>query len=71
MMRLNSNSHIYNISIPSLLTEELLTLGEDASNLKYSGSKGDEAAERQGEAIRLSRGREPFVFILKRWENVQ
>ena len=54
------------ISIPSALTEELLLLAAVAeSNLKNSGSKGEEAAEREGEAIRLSRGRDPFVLILE------
>ena len=60
------------ISIPSALTEELLLLAAVAeSNLKNSGSKGEEEAaaadaEREGEAIRLSRGKEPFVLILER-----
>ena len=59
------------ISVPSPLTEELLLLAAVAeSNLKNSGSKGEEEAadaEREGEAIRLSRGKEPFVLILERW----
>ena len=58
------------ISVPSPLTEELLLLAAVAeSNLKNSGSKGEEEAadaEREGEAIRLSRGKEPFVLILER-----